>query len=78
MGAKISKRYTSLKSILNLFNLFLNCLLIGSHKNTALDCSNFEFPIFNEFFNFTIVPMGKSKNLNFLETSDRRAKQTSG
>ncbi len=28
---------------------------------------NFEFPIFNEFSNFTIVPYGETKNLNYLE-----------
>ncbi len=37
MGAKISKRYCSLKSLLNLFELFLKFLLSGSHKSTLLD-----------------------------------------
>ena len=36
MGAKRSKRYSSLKSLLNLFKLFLNFLLISPHKSTVL------------------------------------------
>ncbi len=66
MGAKTSKRYSSLKSLLNLLN-FLNFLLSGLHKSTVLDFSNIEFPIFNEFLNFTIVPFGEAKNLNYLK-----------
>ncbi len=34
VGAKISKRYSSLKSR---FKLFLNFLLSGAHKNTVLE-----------------------------------------
>ncbi len=52
MGAKTSKRYSSLKSLLNLFKLFLNFLLSGPRKSTVLDFWNIEFPIFNEFFTF--------------------------
>ncbi len=37
MGAKTSKRYSSLKSLLNPFNLFQNFLLSGSHKSTVLE-----------------------------------------
>ncbi len=37
MGAKISKRYCSLKSLLNPFKLFLNFLLSGPDKSTVLD-----------------------------------------
>ncbi len=37
MGAKTSKRYSSLKSLLNLFKFFLNFLLSGPHKSTVLD-----------------------------------------
>ncbi len=37
MAAKISKCYSSLKSLLNLFNLFLNFLLSRPHKSTVLD-----------------------------------------
>ncbi len=67
IGAQTSKRYSSLKSLLNHFNLFLNFLLSGSHKSTVLDFWNFEFLIFKNFFNFTIVPYGETKNLNYLE-----------
>ncbi len=37
MGAKTSKRYSSFKSLLNPFKLFLNFLLSGPDKSTALD-----------------------------------------
>ncbi len=33
MGAKTSKRYSSLQSLLSLFNLFLNFLLSGTPKS---------------------------------------------
>ncbi len=33
MGAKTSKRYSFLKSLLNLFKLFLNFFPNGPHKN---------------------------------------------
>ena len=49
------------------FESFLNFLLSGLHASTVLDFLNFEFPIFNEFLNFTIVPYGETKNLNYLE-----------
>ena len=52
MAAKTSKRYSSLKSLLSPFNLFLNFLLSGPHKTTAtvLNFGNFEFLIFQDFF----------------------------
>ncbi len=37
MGAKISKRYSYLKELLNLFKLFLKFLLRCPHKSTVLD-----------------------------------------
>ncbi len=67
MGAKISKRYSSLKSVLNPFNVFLNFLLSGPHKSSVLNFWNFEFTIFNELLNFPILPYGETKNLNYLE-----------
>ncbi len=41
MGTNISKRYSSLKSLLNFFKLLLNFLLSGPHKSTLLDFWNF-------------------------------------
>ncbi len=67
MGAKTSKRYSSLESLSNPFKLFLNFVLSGPHKSSVLDFWNFEIPIFKEFFKFTIVPYGENKNLNYLE-----------
>ncbi len=62
MGAKTSKPYSSLKSVLNPFKRFLKFLLSGPHKRTVLDVWNFKFRIFNDFFNFTmIVPYGETK-----------------
>ncbi len=75
MGAKTSKRYSSLKSFVNPFKLFLNFLLSGPDKSTFLDFWNFKFPIFNEFLNFTIVPYAENKTLIIWKTSDRRAKR---
>ncbi len=37
MGAKTSKRYSSLKSLLNPFKFFPKFLLSGPHKITVLD-----------------------------------------
>ncbi len=37
MGAKTSKRYPSLKALLNPFELFLIFLLICPNKSTVLD-----------------------------------------
>ncbi len=48
MGAKTSKRYSSLKSLLNPFKLFPNFLLIGPDK-VVLDFWNLDFLIFQEF-----------------------------
>ncbi len=36
MGAKTSKRYSSLKSLLNPFKLFLKFRLNGPHNSTVL------------------------------------------
>ena len=36
MGAKISKSYSSLKSVLNPFKRFLNFLLSGPDKSTVM------------------------------------------
>ncbi len=59
-------RYSSLKSLLNPFKLFLTFLLSGPDKSTVLDFWNCKFPIFNEFLNFTIAPYRETKNLNYL------------
>ena len=68
MAAKTSKRYSC---------LYLNFLLIGPHKSTVLDFWNFNFPIFNECFNFTIVPYEETKKTSFVwKTSDRRVKRS--
>ncbi len=62
-GAKISKRYSSLKSPLNLFKLFLNFLLRGPHKSTVLDYWNLSLQFFTIFFCFR---SHGSKNLKTL------------
>ena len=67
MGAKTSKRYSTLKSLLNLFKVFLNFLLSGPHKSTILKILKFELLIFNDFLNFTVVPDGETKSHNYLE-----------
>ncbi len=41
MGAKPSKRYSSLKSLLNPFKLFLNLLLSEPHKSSGLNFFKF-------------------------------------
>ncbi len=50
MGAKTSKRYFSLKSLLNPFKLFLNFLVSGPDKSIVLDFLKFELLIFHDFF----------------------------
>ena len=67
MGAKISKRYSSLKLLLNLFKLFLKFLLSCPHKSTVLDFWNFEFPIFNEFVfeNFKFTNFSRKFQIQF-------------
>ncbi len=62
MGANISKLYSSLKSVLNPLQLFLNFLLGGLHKS-SFEFLKFDFIIFNELLNFTVVPYWESKNL---------------
>ncbi len=49
MRAKISKRCSTLKSLLNISKLLLNFLLSGPYKRIVLDFWNFEFTIFNNF-----------------------------
>ncbi len=60
MVANTSKRYSSLKSLLNPFKLLLKFLFSGPHKSTLLDFSNVEFLIFQEFCSFLLTsnPMG--------------------
>ncbi len=65
MGSKLQS--TTPHSNHFLFKLFLNFLFSVPHKGTVLDFSNFEFPSFNECFNFIILPSGETKNLNYLE-----------
>ncbi len=67
MGAKFSKRYSSYKSQLEVFKLFLNFLPNGPHKTTFETLGSWFSTIFFENFKFTIVPYGKTKNLNYLE-----------
>ncbi len=68
MEAKILKRYSFLKSLLNLFKLFLKFLLSCPHKSIFfLNFWNFEYLIFDKFLKFTIIPYGETKNLNYLE-----------
>ncbi len=51
MGAKTLKRYSSLKSLLNPFKLFLNFLPSSPPKSTVLNFCNFEgFLFFRIFF----------------------------
>ena len=50
MGAKISKRYSSLKSLLNLLKLFLNFLLSGPDKSTVWIFEILSFWFFTIFF----------------------------
>ena len=64
MGAKTSKRYSSLKSLLNLFKLVLNFLLSGPHNSTFFDFWNFEFLIFHDLF-FVFHNMGPYGSQNF-------------
>ncbi len=63
-GSKLSKRYSSLKPLLNPFKLFLKFLLSGSHKTTVLDYWNLEYLIFHVFF-FLFVNMGLYVSQNF-------------
>ena len=67
VGAKSSKSYSSLKSLLNLFKPFLKFLLHGPHKSVVLDVWNFELLIFDIFLKFSIIPYGEAKHLNYLE-----------
>ncbi len=55
MGPYRSQNYSSLKSLLNPFKLFLNFLLIDPDKSTVLDFWNLEFLIFQDFFSFSLT-----------------------
>ncbi len=48
-GANISKRYSSFKSLSNLFKPCLNFLLRGPQNGTVLDFWNFELTFFRDF-----------------------------
>ena len=50
---KNAKHYSSLKSFLSRFKLFLNFLLSGLHN--VFDFWNFAFLIFHDFFSFTLT-----------------------
>ncbi len=52
---KISKRYSSLKSLLNLFKPFLKFRLSCPHKRTVLGFWNFEFTNFHDFVSFSLT-----------------------
>ncbi len=76
MGAKISKRYSSYKLQPKVFKLFLNFLpnvltktLCGIFEILSL---RFLMIFFFENFQFTNVPYGETKNLNYLKTNERR------
>ncbi len=68
MEAQSSKRYPSLKSLLNSFKLLLNFFLSGPHKSTVLDFRNFEFLINQEFCSFSLAwdPMGAKTSKTLL------------
>ena len=57
MGSKTSKRYSSLKSLLNFFWIFLSVVLT---KVLFLDFWNFELLIFHYFFRVNMGPYGSS------------------
>ncbi len=77
-GSKISKRYSYIKSLLNIFKLFLNFLLSGPHKSFF-----FFFFFFNFFFVFFYLtpggrppPLKKLFFLNiFLLTTKKKKKK---
>ncbi len=76
MGAKTSKRYSSLKSPLSPFKLFLNFLLSGPLKSAVLEFVNFEFAILMNFLISPLYPMRKAKTSINWKTSDIGAKQS--
>ena len=63
IGAKTSKRYSSLKSLLNPFKPFLNFFSVVLTK-AVLNVWNFEFLIFQDFC-FVFVNMGHYGSENF-------------
>ncbi len=67
MEAKISKRYSSLKSLLNPFN-FSDFLPSGPHKSTVFGIFEIlSFRFLTIFLNSPLYPIGKPKNLNYLQ-----------
>ena len=52
MGAKISKRYSSYKSQLKAFKLFLSVLANGPHKTTIAICEILKIEILINCFRF--------------------------
>ncbi len=76
MGAKTSKQYSSLKSVLNPFKPFLNFHLSGPHKSTVLDFEILRFRFLTICLNSPLYPMGKPKTSIICKTSDRRAKRS--
>ncbi len=83
MGAKISKRYSCLKSLLNLFKPFLIFLLGGPHQSTVFFLFFFiwifeilSFWFLTNFWNSPLYPMGKTKTSIIWKTSNRRAKHS--
>ena len=78
IGAKPSKRYSSIKSRLNRFKLFLNLLLSGPELTKVLFWI-FEILSFRFLTNFWIAPLypvGKRETSIIWKTSDGRAKQS--
>ncbi len=70
--AKISKRYSSLKSLLNLFKLILNFLRSCPHKSTVSDFLSFWFLTIFLIHHCSIWRNQKPQII--WKTSDRRAK----
>ena len=69
MGAKISKRYSSLKSFLNRFKIFfLKFLLSGPHKKYCFGFLKFRVFDFSRLF-FVFVNMGLYRSQNFNENA---------
>ncbi len=71
MGAKTSKCYSFLKSLLNLFNLFLNVLINGPHKELFW---NFEVRFLKIFLISSLYPMETPKTSIIWQMSNRRVK----
>ncbi len=65
MGAKISKHYSSFKSLLNLVNFFLNFFSQWSSQNAVLEFWNVEFTTFS----LTWGPMGAKTSKHYCYSS---------